>query len=212
PQVERIINDLESMFFDVGGVKRTKEFVHGPHAEMTTLGSLPEYKIEGEYVVLAPSASFLPKRWPIASYVSLAEKLLALTTYKIVILAGPDDKFCEAFSELKSDRIINLQGKTSLKESMSILSRTKVCIGNDSGMNHIAEAHGVPCLTIFGATDPRFGFAPHAAKSRYISKELWCKPCSNTGSKPCFRGKLYCMEEISVDEVLQTYQSMEVSS
>jgi ADP-heptose:LPS heptosyltransferase len=212
PQVERIINDFETIFFDNRGVRRTKEFVHGPHEEMTTLGALPEYKIAGEYVVLAPSASFVPKRWPIKSFVALAQKLLATTSYKIVVLAGPEDKFCEAFQEINSDRLINLQGKTSLKESMSILSRTKVCIGNDSGMNHIAEAHGVPCLTIFGPTDPRFGFAPHANKSRYLSQELWCKPCSTTGSKACFRDKLYCMEEISVDKVFETYLSMGVNS
>ena len=211
PQVERIINDFGSLFDDPNGVLRTKEFVHGPHQEMTTLGALAKYQIEGDYVVLAPSASFLPKRWPIKSYVELAEKLLHTTSFKIVVLAGPDDAFCDAFHAIKSDRLLNLQGKTSLKESMSILSRTKICIGNDSGMNHIAEAHGVPCLTIFGATDPRFGFAPHAVKSTYLSKELWCKPCSTTGSKKCFRDKLYCMEEISVAEVYETYLSMGVN-
>ena len=211
PQVERIINDFEAIFSDVSGVKRTKEFVHGPHAEMTTLGALPEYRIEGDYLVLAPSASFVSKRWPINSFVELAKKLLDTTSFKIVVLAGPDDKFCEAFNEIQSDRLINLQGKTSLKESMSILSRTKVCIGNDSGMNHIAEAHGVPCLTLFGPTDPRFGFAPHGTNSRYLSQELWCRPCSTTGSKACFRDKLYCMEEISVARVYETYLSIGVN-
>ena len=164
PQVERIINDFESMFFETRGVRRTKDFVRGPHEEMTTLGALPEYKIDGDYVVLAPSASFVPKRWPIQSFVDLANNLL-----------------------------------------------DKVCIGNDSGMNHIAEAHGVPCLTIFGPTDPRFGFAPHGSKSKYLSQELWCKPCSTTGSKACFRDKLYCMEDISVAKVYETYLSMGVS-
>lgn len=211
-QVERIITDFESIFQDTRGVRRTKEFVKGPHEEMTSLGSLPEYKIDGDYVVLAPSASFAPKRWPIQSFVALAKKFIAETSYKVVILAGPEDKFCDAFNEITSDRLLNLQGKTSLKESMSILSRTKVSIGNDSGMNHIAEAHGVPCITIFGPTDPKFGFAPHGSASRYLSKELWCKPCSTTGKTPCFRDRLYCMEWISVDEVFQSYLSMGVKA
>lgn len=209
-QVERIIHDFQSLFDDVRAVRRTKEYVHGPHGEMTSLGPLEEYPIKGDYLVLAPSASFYPKRWPIDSFVKLAQKLLETSSLKVVILAGPDDKFCEAFNTIHSERLVNLQGKTSLKESMSILSKAKVCIGNDSGMNHIAEAYGVPCLTIFGPTDPRFGFAPHGSSSRYLSKELWCKPCSTTGSKKCFRDRLYCMEEISVDEVYQTYQTMGV--
>jgi ADP-heptose:LPS heptosyltransferase len=209
-QVERIINDFEGLFQDSHGARRTRDFVKGPHHEMTSLGALPEYKIDGDYVVLAPSASFAPKRWPIGSFVELAKKLIDETNYKVVILAGPEDTFCDAFSEIESNRLLNLQGKTSLKESMSILSKTKACIGNDSGMNHIAEAHGVACLTIFGPTDPKFGFAPHGSASRYISKELWCKPCSTTGKTPCFRDRLYCMEWISVDEVFRSYQSMGV--
>jgi ADP-heptose:LPS heptosyltransferase len=209
-QVERIIKDLEHLFQDRRGVRRTKEFVHGSHEEMTNLVSLPEYKLEGDYLVLAPSASFLSKRWPIDSYVGLADILLKQYSLKVVILAGPEDKFCDAFNLISSERLLNLQGKTTLKESMSILSKAKICIGNDSGMNHIAEAYGVPCVTLFGPTDPRFGFAPHASSSRFLSKELWCKPCSTTGSKACFRDKLYCMEKISVSEVYDVCQKMEI--
>lgn len=207
-QVERIINDFENIFGDVRGVRRTIEYRQGPHRQLTSLGSLPEYEISGEYVVLAPSASFAPKRWPIASFVELAKKILQETSYKVIILAGPEDKFCDAFNVIQDPGLLNLQGKTSLKQSMSILSRTALCIGNDSGMNHIAEAHGVPCLTIFGPTDPRFGFVPHGEKSQYLSKELFCKPCSTTGKTPCYRERLFCMEEISVDEVYSTFKQM----
>ena len=207
-QVERVINDFESLFQDSRGVRATKEYRKGPHDELTTLALLPDAKIGGDYIVLAPSASFASKRWPIRSFLELAKKMIDSTAFKVVILAGPDDKFCEVFNELKSERLLNLQGKTSLSESMGILSKSKFCIGNDSGINHIAEAYGVPVLTIFGPTDPRFGFAPHGSSSKFLSKELWCKPCSTTGSKKCFRDKLYCMENISVGEVYQTFLSM----
>jgi ADP-heptose:LPS heptosyltransferase len=207
-QVERVINDFESLFQDSRGVRATKEFRKGPHHEMTNLAFMPDANIGDDYIVLAPSASFAPKRWPIRSFLELAKKIIDSTDFKVVILAGPEDKFCEVFNELKSERLLNLQGKTSLSESMGILAKSKFCIGNDSGINHIAEAYGVPVLTIFGPTDPRFGFAPHGSSSKFLSKELWCKPCSTTGSKKCFRDKLYCMENISVGEVFQTFLSM----
>jgi len=201
PQAERILTDLESIFGDNRAVRRTRESKQGRLGELTSLNPLPVYELPDRTIVLAPSASFLPKRWPVNSFVNLARKLLEETDYHLVVLAGPGDNFCDAFNEISSPRLINLQGKTTLKESMSIISRSAVCVGNDSGMNHIAEAYGVPCVTIFGPTDPRFGFAPHGNTSEYISKELWCKPCSTTGSAKCFRDRLYCMEMISVDEV-----------
>lgn len=200
-QAERILIDLESIFEDNRAVRRTREYRNGKLGELTSLNPLPVYELPENYIVLAPSASFQPKRWPINSFVELAKNLLSETDFHLVVLAGPSDNFCDAFSVIDSDRLINLQGKTSLKESMSVISRSLLCVGNDSGMNHIAEAYGVPCVTIFGPTDPRFGFSPHGKISRYVSKELWCKPCSTTGSAKCFRDKLYCMEEISVKEV-----------
>lgn len=201
PQAERILVDFESIFFDQRALRRTREFKSGRLGELTSLNPLPVYELPSDYLVIAPSASFLPKRWPVTSFVALARELLETTDHPLVVLAGPGDNFCDAFNEISSERLINLQGKTTLKESMSILSRARLCVGNDSGMNHIAEAYGVPCVTIFGPTDPRFGFAPHGSQSEYLSKELWCKPCSTTGSKKCFRDRLYCMEMIGVGEV-----------
>jgi len=208
PQVVRIIRDFETIFFDRRGLRRTAEYRRGPHQELTSIGSLPVYEIQGDYIVLAPSASFEPKRWPVSSFVELAEKLLLERKETIVVLAGPLDKFCEAFDRISSPRLLNLQGKTSLKESMSILSRAKICIGNDSGMNHIAEASGVPVVTIFGPTDPKFGFAPHGTSSRYVSRDMFCKPCSTTGKKTCWRERQFCMEEIRPDEVFTLSQEI----
>lgn len=199
-QVERIIKDLQDIFGDTRGVSATRSYRHGKHEEMTSLSELPVYPVPGKYIVLAPSASFIPKRWPIEYFVALAEKLII--DFHVVVLAGPDDKFCDAFEKISSSKLLNLQGKTTLKESMMILARAELSIGNDSGMNHIAEAYEVPVVTIFGPTDPLFGFVPHGKKSSYLSKSLWCKPCSTTGKSPCYRKELYCMNLIKVDEVL----------
>lgn len=202
-QVHRLIIDIEHIFGDSNGILETKESIHSKQGELTSLAAPTPYKDLDNYVVISPSASFIPKRWPVERFFELAQRLV-LKGEKVVILGGPDDDFCDVFNTLASESLINLQGKTTLAESMSIISGAKLSIGNDSGMNHIAEAYGVKCLTIFGPTDPRFGFAPHGEGSRYLSKALWCKPCSTTGSKACFRKSLLCMEAISVEEVYQT--------
>lgn len=201
-QVHRLIIDLKDIFGDLNPIERTKEFIHSKQGELTSLGELPAYPGLTDYTVLAPSASFNPKRWPVERFVELARQLIERGE-KVVILAGPTDNFCDVFNDLAGERLINLQGKTSLRESMSIIKGAKLCVGNDSGMNHIAEAYGVRCITLFGPTDPRFGFAPHAENSSFVSKNIWCKPCSTTGSKKCFRASLVCMEMISVREVYE---------
>ncbi len=209
PQVERILNDFESIFGDHRAKRRTQDYRRGPHQELTSLGEVSStISLSPPYIVLAPSASFEAKRWPISSFLALTQKIIQDGRFRVVVLAGPSDTFCEAFNELRSDRVTNLQGKTSLRESMSVLKGATICVGNDSGMNHIAEAYGVACLTLFGPTDPRFGFAPHGESSGFISKELFCKPCSTTGDKACTRDRHYCMEDISVMEVYEKLFAM----
>jgi len=201
PQVERIIRDLQDLFGDPRALTATRDYRRGKHEELTNLAELPVYPIPGKYIVVAPSASFHPKRWPVERFLELSKRIIAETSYHVVVLAGPDDTFCEIFNGV-DERLMNLQGKTSLKESMQILARAELSIGNDSGMNHIAEAYEVPVVTIFGPTDPRFGFVPHGKKSSFLSKDLWCKPCSTTGKSRCYRKEQYCMTMITVDDVL----------
>ncbi len=207
-QVTRIIRDFEGIFDDTRGVRRTVEFRKGAHQELTSLGARSPFSLPTPYLVIAPAASFEFKRWPVASFVELVRVLLKETSYHLVILAGPEDTFCAAFDDISSDRLHNLQGKTSLKQSMDVLAHATLCVGNDSGMNHIAEAAGVSCVTLFGPTDPRFGFAPHGTRSRFLAKEMACRPCSTTGKTACYRDRHYCMEEITVAEVRETIRQI----
>ncbi len=207
-QVERIILDLKNIFDDREGLSGTRRFLGTDLTmkQLTFLKKSKELPHSKPYMVIAPAASFAPKRWPIEKFVELSEKILQLEEYNkfdLVVLAGPADSYCSAFDKIQNPRLINLQGKTSLAKSMEYLSHASICIGNDSGMNHIAEAYGQAAITIFGPTDEKFGFAPHGIYSEAISIPMWCRPCSTTGKKECFRDKQYCMLEISPDLVIE---------
>jgi ADP-heptose:LPS heptosyltransferase len=191
PQVERIIRDFRGILIasDIPGLPLTEN------------APVPSINREKPYVVFAPVASFASKRWPMEHFLALAKKFLQETTHmELVIVAGPQDVHCAQFETLTNNRLINLQGKTKLKESASWLKGAKLVVGNDSGMNHIAEAAGVPVITLFGPTHEAFGFSPHLKESVALSKDMWCRPCSTTGSRGCFRSH-QCMTEITPDEV-----------
>ena len=48
---------------------------------------------------------------------------------------------------------LNLRGKTSLKEAVSILSESSLHIDTDSGLVHIATSLGTKCVVLFGPTN-----------------------------------------------------------
>lgn len=213
---ERVIDDFKFLFSKSYERTELENYIQGlTQQTCASLSSIPEsfqkevpQEIAGKYVVISPVASFEPKRWPIEKFQTLIQMFLtdeSLQEYKIVILGGPSDKYCQ---QLTSDataatRLINLQGKTSLAQTNQILKYAKVVLTNDTGVGHMAEALGVSALTIFGPTSPSFGFRPHLGHSKVISINAPCSPCSVTGSKPCYRKDHFCMMSLAVDDVFK---------
>ncbi len=195
PQVKRLLDDFK-FYFNLSALNPE------------TFSKYSENKNRdnkfGKYLVLAPSASFENKRWSILNFKKLAESILEderFLSYKIILLAGSEDNFCQEMDSIKDQRFINLQGKTSLDETSRIVANSLGVVGNDSGIGHIANSCNVPLIVIFGPTSEYFGFGPYKKNSRFISANLDCSPCSTTGSKPCKFDTLRCMDAISSETV-----------
>ena len=94
-------------------------------------------------------------------------------------------------------RILNLAGKTNLRELMALISECDAFISNDSGPMHIASALFVPVAAIFGSTDKAVT-GPLGDGHRIISKDIPCSPCLE---RECPERHLRCMTEISTDDV-----------
>jgi lipopolysaccharide heptosyltransferase II len=137
---------------------------HGIAAELPVFGICP-----------SPGNSEL-KQWPISSYAKLCAELVQRYGCKIVILGGPGE---EPLGRLIEDRfpanVINLIGKTTLRQMAAVQKRCDLFIGNDAGPLHVAAAMGVPVIGIYGSScHHRFGPWKHQA---VLNQELPCSPC-----------------------------------
>jgi heptosyltransferase II len=97
--------------------------------------------------------------------------------------------------------LLNLAGKTSLKDLISLISECDVFVTNDSGPMHIAYAVGTPLVAIFGSTDARLTGPPAGEEVKgniVISSGLACSPCFE---RNCKNNDMRCMYEISSDDV-----------
>lgn len=101
------------------------------------------------------------------------------------------------------ERVINLAGKTSLRELMALIQSCSILLTNDSGPMHIASALNVPLLALFGSTsDVRTG--PYGPLGKVIHKHVECSPCLKRVCPIDFR----CMKRIEVDEVYRELKGM----
>jgi heptosyltransferase-2 len=151
-------------------------------------------------VGMFPGASYGPaKMWHIEKFKSLAEKITKNDNAKILIFGGNKEKELGKVIKGEGKNIINLCGKTTVRELMALIKRCDVFITNDTGPMHMASALNIPVIAIFGPTNP--GRTSPLGASVIIKKEVSCSPCKH---RICPFKNHECMEKISVEEIFET--------
>ncbi|MBC7421291.1 MAG: glycosyltransferase family 9 protein [Bdellovibrio sp.] len=154
-----------------------------------------DFKIK-DAIVLAPSASYALKRWPLEYWHQLIQSLPA---QKFIVLAGPQDTFTEELNIHQN--VINLTGKSNLTESAALIEKSKLLVSNDTGLLHFAEQMGKPAIAFMGPAP--FGF-PSRPSTLILERDLKCRPCSKHGQGPCVNPNFQdCLRSITPNEVTQ---------
>jgi lipopolysaccharide heptosyltransferase II len=141
---------------------------------------LKEKGVTKPYITIIPGAAWLQKSWLIDNYCKLLAELKNRRNIDFVILGGKSDGICNEVAKC-DPTFLNLQGKTSLRESMAIITKARFVIGADTGLVHAAEALGKRVVAIFGPTSRETGAGVNRNNSISIeNKDVWCRPCSQT--------------------------------
>ncbi len=151
-----------------------------------------------------PGAAFgSAKCWLPERFREVTASLLANPSYRIVYFG--DSAGAPIVNDIcygLPDHVINLAGKTSIRELAALIKCCRVLLTNDSGPMHMAAALGVPPLALFGSTsDVKTG--PYKL-GRVIHKHVECSPCYKRVCPIDFR----CMKRIEVEDVLRNLREM----
>lgn len=142
--------------------------------------------------------------WGINNMIALIEKLIE-NGYGVVLLGGRlEERLIKFIPEriLNSSNLVNLVNKTTLKESMALVTLCNIVVGVDTGMMHIADALGVKTISIFGPTNPKTHGA-YSKRARFVEFETECKYCYGSNMYiNCKERK--CLKNISVIEVFES--------
>jgi lipopolysaccharide heptosyltransferase II len=156
------------------------------------------------FVGLNPGAEYGPaKRWPLQRFAAVAREIGPRLGCAFLIFGGRSDipmaRELEAGLSRASVPVLNLAGRTSLRELCALLKLCRVLLTNDTGPMHVAAALGTPVVVPFGSTSPELTGPglPGDPNQRLLKSNA---PCS-----PCFRRTcpidLRCMNGIGVREV-----------
>jgi heptosyltransferase-2 len=168
---------------------------------------LSKHRVDsGELLVgVSPGATYGPaKRWFPDRFAALCDRLQESYGVSIVILGGPGDAAVgDQVSRSMKNPPVNLCGKTTLRQAISVINKCHLFITNDSGLMHVAAALDIPLVAIFGSTNP-VTTGPGGTKSHIVRVPMDCSPCL----KPHCPQDHRCMKEITVDKVYEVARAV----
>ncbi len=160
------------------------------------------------FITIAPQAVAESRRWGSDNYAALSERLINELDVKIILLGAPNEYRAGEKVAGTSEKIINLCGKTDIETAASILSKSRLFVGNDSGLAHLAAAAGTPLVVLSGADRPSETSPISEKKVVIIRDNLDCISCVKNICPKKDDAFMRCMKDISVDEVFQAARSM----
>ncbi len=154
-------------------------------------------------VTLFLGGSIPPKRLAKEQAIGIINYILE-KGYIVVLLGGMDVRKIGQIleSEYAHKQILNFIGKTSLDQSAALINRSKLFIGTDSGLMHMACAVGTSVIGIFGPSNWQ-KWQPKGDQHSVVTENVECSPCTRFGyTVPTCGGSYRCMRRIDMNEFL----------
>ncbi|MEO7318849.1 MAG: glycosyltransferase family 9 protein [Chthoniobacteraceae bacterium] len=109
---------------------------------------------ERPLIALHPGSGSPRKNWPIEKWTELGQALDRLGVQSLIVGGEADEDRVAALCEAWCDRPVLVARHLPLPRLAAILARSRLFLGHDSGISHLAAAAGARCVLLFGPTDP----------------------------------------------------------
>ena len=174
-------------------------------------------------VLLGIGAGFGSRQYPVEKLVT-ALKVLAAKDLVFVIVGGQaeiaDANFIE--QNLPQGKVLNLAGKTTLRETEAVIVQTDYYIGNDSGVMHMAASAQLPCVVLYreaqdkedylpGAFSEYRRFPPWQTKSIILRPDHQLPDCAELGETYgwCHSDEPHCITQITPQDIVAGFEALE---
>jgi ADP-heptose:LPS heptosyltransferase len=165
-----------------------------------------------QWVIINPNTSDLIelRKWPGDHFVKLVKLLLDASKSRGVIFIGSAGEYPYVASLCSMSvtggtegRIVNLAGKTGIRDLIDLFHFADLMITNDSGPAHLASLTGIKSIVLFGPETPDL-YAPLGENARCIYQRMDCQPCVTIyNSKLSYCRDNVCLHSIGPEQVFR---------
>jgi len=143
-------------FANIDTIDKELELYHSKDDDKHIDNILKSYDIK-EFVHIHPVSRQLFKCWSVEGFAEVIDYIKSIYKIPVVITSAPNSKELGIINKiltLTKSQAINLSGQLSLSQLSALISRSKLFIGVDTAPMHMASAHNIPIIALFGPTNP----------------------------------------------------------
>ncbi len=174
-----------------------------------------KFPLEGKNLVCINAnagETFLERRWPAERFAELVTRMGEDEGFHFCFIGTERERtYVESIiSKTRChDRCTNMCGLLTLPELGALFQRCALVVSNDSGPLHLAATLRTPTVGLYGPESPSF-YGTGYGHGATVYKNIACSPCMNVYFAKDFRCPFHarCMQEISVDEVVDCVYSL----
>lgn len=168
------------------------------------------------YIGIACDGSHFFRRY--AYGVELIEYILKQDKNNIVVIIGDGWEDGQGYIKFnrKDKRVMDLQGKTNIRQCINIIKDLDYLISVDTGLMHIGLTLNIPTVCIFSIIDPKLRIEYYTGEKAIIyKKDMSCIGCGSWHMAKCIHGDIRkdrnfippCME-ITPEKIYDKMMSM----
>lgn len=195
---EHIIRENLYMLDAVGitGEESQVEIAVDTERETAYLAQFGQRMESRPVVAICPSGGWETKLWK-PKLISQFLDLFGVGEVTFVLVGAPGDERITREVYSVNNEIIDLAGKTTIRELVYILKRANIVVSPDTSAVHIAAALGTPVVALFGPTASEHCMPQEGSKSTVLYGKVNCLKCYK---KKCSKDP-FCMDTIAPEEV-----------
>lgn len=147
------------------------------------VSAAPQPPPPGAPILLHPGAGSPRKRWPLASFLTVATGLEARGLQPAFLLGPAEADLAERLQHAAAPNR-RLHRVADLFQLQQLLGAAGGLIGNDSGISHLGAFLGLPTVAVFGPSDAA-RWAPSGPAVTVLRSAPDCPRCFETAAENC---------------------------
>ena len=113
------------------------------------------------------------RSWPVEKYIEIIRYLSENTVFRVIVSGGRSPIETRYSEELDNasfqNNVVNLIGKTSIREMAALVKLSDLVISPDSGPAHVSTVMGTPVIGLYAMSNPERS-GPYNSKTLVVNK------------------------------------------